>query len=129
MQAFVDRVQNDDADVLVRLKNEGYFSEDKVVKNKDSGKSSRAQVYSGVNILIASACSSALISLFITPLDLVYYHQHCSPNKSMSTTQAVTELAAKPGRALMVSMCGVSTFIRYLFVLSAFNLVLNHSKK
>ena len=124
---------HDKSHILYKLAHLGYFDVEHKSSNKD------VKTFQYINILIATISTSFALAIVMSPLDLVIF-RHKFVKSALNTTmpkslrdsqslrRTVQDLVNKPGRGMMFAATFLSTFIRYLFVLSSQNIYINYSK-
>ena len=82
-------------------------------------------VYKPINVLISSMLTSFILSVVLTPIDLLCY-QNLTSGRPISSI--FSQLRATQGLGMLSALTTSSTFIRYLFVFTLYNMTINHQR-
>ena len=128
---------DDDCDLLQRLANKGYFEQSSHRIAQKQSSTIHAESFQPINILLASIATSFGIASILTPLDIlaVQLKYQKSPfnsapeslKQSLTFSKVYSAIRAKEGLGLLFTMSFTSTFVRYMFVLTSFNSIINRS--
>ena len=127
---------HDKSHILYKLAHLGYFDVEN--SGKFSNKNESVKTYQYINILIASISTSFALAFIMCPLDLVIFRHKFAKSSlnvgvpkslrdSQSIRRTVQDLVNKQGRGLMFSATFLSTFIRYLFILTSQSIYINYN--
>jgi hypothetical protein len=124
----------------MKLNDHGYFDSDKSVSSTDKllgnkpaiessfePKELKAKVYTPLNILVSSFIVSFLVATLVTPMDIII---NSTSNHRHLTTQGVVEMVkGLEGKHRLFGLSMGSTFLRYLFVFTGFQLMVNKQRE
>jgi hypothetical protein len=127
----------DDCDLLYKLANQGYFEQSSHRIAQKQSSLIHAQSFQPINVLLASIATSFGIASILTPIDILavqlkYQKSSFNPapesmKKSLNLSKVYNSIRAKEGLGLLFTMSFSSTFVRYMFVLTSFNSIINRS--
>ena len=89
-----------------------------------------------INIMLATAASSAVIAMVMTPFDMVFFKM-MAKTANMSSRSSFMQIAKdifvtnrqSMGSTNALGLAMAATFIRYFFVLTSVNACINTTKK